>query len=101
MSDDGIKTIVRSESAWGAVAIEPMSVPAIIAVRCARVYMQTLLGLLSAGGLGAMPGWLPGELWTNVLSAATLSVAPVVFTFLQNSVELLARLDEKNPQWRA
>ena len=95
------QTVVRVSAMDSAIEVRPMSVASIILVRCARVYMQTLLGLLSAGGLGAMPGWMPGELWNNVLSAATLSLAPVVFTFLQNSVELLARLDERSPQWRA
>lgn len=101
MSDDAIKTIVRAESASGDVAVEPMSVPAIILVRCTRVYLQTILGLLSAGGLGMVPGWMPGELVSNLSSAAMLSLAPVAFTFLQNSIELLARWDESNPRWRA
>jgi hypothetical protein len=101
---EAIKTVVRADAiATGSPPIiaEAMSAVAMVLVRCARVYIQSLLGLLSAGGLGAMPGWLPGELWINVQQAALLSCAPVVFTFLQNTVELLARLDERGPRWRA
>lgn len=100
-----IKTIVRPDVAADApyevVTFEPMHPVALVAVRCTRVYVQTLLGLLSAGGLGMVPGWTPGELAVNVTQAATLSLAPVVFTFLQNTLELLTRLDERAPRWRA
>ena len=98
-----VKTIMRPAAVESGVSleVEPMGVAALVGVRCTRVYVQTLLGLLSAGGLGAMPGWMPGDLWVNVQQAALLSLAPVVFTFLQNTLELLARLDERNPRWRA
>jgi hypothetical protein len=103
MSD--VKTLVRPEVAGQApdevVILQPMHPVALVGVRCARVYLQTILGLLSAGGLGVMPGWTPGELASNVTQAALLSLAPVVFTFLQNTLELLARLDERRPEWRA
>lgn len=101
-SDHSVKTVVRADGPYTAsVEFEPMSIGALVLVRCTRVYIQTILGLLSAGGLGAMPGWMPGELLANIQSAALLSMAPVVFTFLQNTLELLARLDERNPRWRA
>jgi hypothetical protein len=99
-----IKTVVRPDAydeGYRPIKAQAMSAAAMVLVRCARVYVQSLLGLLSAGGLGAMPGWLPGELWSNIQQAALLSCAPVVFTFLQNSMELLARLDERGPRWRA
>jgi hypothetical protein len=97
-----IKTVVRSDGPINnVVQFEPMSIAAMVAVRCARVYVQTLLGLLSAGGLGLAPGWQAGELLSNVQGAALLSLAPVVFTFLQNTYELLQRIDESNPRWRA
>jgi hypothetical protein len=100
-----VKTLVRPEviktDQWGGVQLQPMHPVALVAVRCTRVYLQTVLGLLSAGGLGMVPGWTPGELASNVQSAAMLSMAPVVFTFLQNTLELLARIDERRPEWRA
>jgi hypothetical protein len=100
---DAVKTVVRPAVVAGDVLVapQPMSVPALIVVRCTRVYLQTILGLLSAGGLGMVPGWTAGELVANVTQAATLSLAPVVFTFIQNSLELLARIDESAPRWRA
>lgn len=96
-----IKALVRPDATAAAdVTLEPMHPAALVLVRCCRVYLQTILGLLSAGGLGLMPGWTPGELLHNVEQAAMLSCAPVVFTFLQNTLELLARLDERGPRWR-
>lgn len=97
-----MKTVVRADGAsLDVVEFQPMTALAIVAVRCARVYVQVFSGLLSAGGLGLAAGWLPGELLENVKAAAGLSLAPVFFTFLQNAGELLARIDEKFPKWRA
>ena len=96
-----VRTVVRPGALGGDLVAEPMSVPALLLVRCSRVYLQTILGLLSAGGLGMMPGWAPGELLVNLQNSALLSLAPVVYTFLQNAIELLARIDESAPRWRA
>jgi hypothetical protein len=77
----------------------------IIATRAARVYLQTLLGLLSAFGLGAAADvgvhMAPGTFWDTLVACAGLSLAPAIMSILQNTLELLARVDTNLPQMRA
>jgi len=77
----------------------------IIAVRASRVYLQTLLGLLGAFGLGAAADlgvtMAPGTFWHTLMTCAGLALAPAVMSILQNTAELLARVDTNLPQMRA
>jgi hypothetical protein len=77
----------------------------IVLVRTARVYAQSLLGFLTAAGLGAtgavgvkMP---TGDFLHLFGACAGLALAPAVFTLIQNVVELLAKLDVTRPTLRA
>ena len=68
----------------------------IILVRASRVFLQTLLGLLSAGMVA--PKLLPVADFNHLLiSCASLSVASAVVCVIQNAIELLGRLDQKFP----
>jgi hypothetical protein len=77
----------------------------IIATRALRVYLQTLIGLLSAFGLGVAADvgvtMAPGTFWTTLVACMGLSIAPAVMSILQNTLELLAKADATMPQLRA
>lgn len=97
------KTVVTgpSDAVPSAVEIITMTRLQVVVVRAARVYLQTVLGILTAGGVGAVPGVLPQELHALIVVALKLGAAPVVFTVLQNAIELLAEVDSRYPKLRA
>lgn len=104
MSDpESITTVVvRRESLTSvlpAIIIETMSPFAIILVRALRVYLQTAVGLMTTGALAndLIPAAAVLGHWRV---AASLAVGPALVCAAQNSLELLARLDEKMPQLR-
>jgi hypothetical protein len=68
----------------------------IITVRAARVFLQTLMGLLTAGTVA--PKALPAADFAHLLLlCASLSVAPAAYCIGQNALELLGKLDQKYP----
>jgi hypothetical protein len=102
--DDAIDHSVTAKTPSATVAdirVQTMSVAYALFVRCARVYVQGIVGFITAGGLGLNIGLEAHEAGHLISRAATLALAPVAFTFLQNLLELLTRLDEKAPRWRA
>ena len=74
-------------------------------IRGSRVYLQSLVGFLLAAGTGAAAAVgvnLPvGDFGKLLLSAGSMAVAPAVISLLQNSIEILSKLDSSNPQVRA
>ena len=73
--------------------VQPLT---ILAVRALRVFLQTLLGLVTAGLV--TPTALPTKDFVHLLAlCASLSLAPAVVCIIQNMIELLARFDQKNP----
>jgi hypothetical protein len=74
-------------------------------IRTARTYLQTLVGLLVAattGAAGAVGVNLPvGDFYHLLVVSASISIAPAVISLLQNSVEILSKLDQTQPQIRA
>jgi hypothetical protein len=102
--DDAIDQPVVARTPSSVVAdvrVQTMSIAYAVFVRCARVYVQGVLGFATAGGLGLNIGLEAHEAGHLLTRAATLAIAPVAFTFLQNVVELLTRLDESLPRLRA
>lgn len=73
----------------------------IVVVRAARVYLQVVIGLLSAAGLGADGGMLPSAFGPLVWSVLQLALAPALMSVLTNSAELLGRVDVHYPRVRA
>ena len=71
-----------------------------IGVRALRVYLQSLVGLLGAaalGGLDVPAADFADKLWV----CAGLAIAPACISLLQNSLEILTKLDTSRPQLRA
>lgn len=118
MSDQMVKTVVTKrleqgidstpavtpsqESGFLVVAMRPI---AIILIRSARNYVQSFSGLLTAAGLGADAVFeapiFPREFASKVTVCAALAVAPAFFCLVQNTGELLWKLDQKFPEMRA
>lgn len=86
----------ETESPVIPVFLQPVQ---IILIRAARTYLQSLLGMLTA-----MVGTqiIPYTDFTDLfVKAASLAVAPMAFSLLQNTLELLAKLDKNSPTLRA
>lgn len=87
--------------------IRTMTVTAQVLVRAARTYLHSLLGFLTILVFGSMVQDYTGiqiapmALWSKLVVAAGLALAPTLFSVLQNVAELLARLDETFPKLRA
>lgn len=100
-------TVVRTPSGLPDVLIKTMTPIAQVLVRAARTFLQSLVGFLFvvvaarplAENLGVM---IPAPDFLDALKiAAGFAVAPTVISFLQNLIELLARVDESFPKARA
>jgi hypothetical protein len=107
---EALRTVVtdRPENSQKAVAhtiMVALSPARIVLTRAARVYIQSLVGFLTAvltGAAGAAGVQIPaGDFAHQLLTCASLAVAPTVMSVLMNVAELLAKLDETNPQLRA
>lgn len=69
-----------------------------ILVRAARAYLQTLVGLLTAGGLGMASTVLPpGDFVHTLKVCAGLAIAPGIMSGLTNILTLLTALGDKFP----
>jgi hypothetical protein len=69
-----------------------------ILIRAAKAYLQTLVGLLSAAGLGMASTTLPpGDFIHTLGVCAGLSIAAGVMSLLTNILFLLTELGDKIP----
>lgn len=122
MADD-IKTIVTARAGDGVASgyastpgtaspnyfVQALSPLRLVVTRVVRVYLQSVLGIVSAGmgGLdritleGVPVDMLPNEFGALFLVACKMSVAIGGYTALQNIVELAAKLDQTAPELRA
>lgn len=115
MSDDPIvaKTLVRSSEGTGPGIVgtagvggaQPTTVIAvpiwqIVGVRVLRLYVQTVLGVLTADGFGVIELAGPNDLGAHILKAAFIGLAPAFIALLQETVEFLAKFDVTHPQLR-
>jgi hypothetical protein len=101
------KTTVVTPPGMPNVLIRTMTPLAQVLVRALRTFLQSLVGFLivvMAGrtiidNVGVM---IPATDFLDALKiAASLAVAPTVISFIQNLIELLARVDESFPKARA
>ena len=76
----------------------------IVLIRALRVYLQGVLGFLTANTSGlteAVTGIPIGDFGNHLLIALSLAIAPATLSLLQNALELLAKLDQTRPTFRA
>lgn len=104
-----VATIVAREPLAGeTITIKKLPWWQVILVRVARTYFQTLAGLAAAflvvpGAPSPMGGnvYVLGPVAAALLIAAQYALMPAVLALLQNIVELLGKLDQRAPEWRA
>ncbi len=94
-------TVATTEDHFPNVIIKVITPLMSIAIRSLRVYLQTLVGLLAAGGIGAASNTLPAhDFGALLMTCAGLSVASAAVCAIQNVIELLGNLDQKFPTLR-
>jgi len=108
MADPQTAVVVSASAEHGQTLATPPGVPDVlvkvvtplvaILVRAAKAYLQTLVGLLSAAGLGMASSTLPaGDFIHTLKVCAGLSVASGVMSLLTNVTLLLTVLGDKFP----
>lgn len=101
---EGVESHLSMNIAGGDMQIVAVPWWQIVLVRVARVYIQSILGLLgvtSSGLANAVGAQIPASTFLHQLQvAASLSLAIATITALQNIGELLAGLDTKRPTLR-
>jgi hypothetical protein len=89
----------------GRFRVHPQVVSAleIVAVRAGRTFLQSLIGFLLVGAIGAPFIDAPifaGSFMAKLVASASLAVAPTAMSVLQNVLELLIKLDSSIPRLR-
>jgi hypothetical protein len=96
---------MKTDRQLDSVTVVSMPPWKITLVRAVRVYLQTLLALLTVAGSGAASAigvtLTAPDFWHVLLACASIAVAPAAISLIQNSIELLAKLDATNPSLRA
>jgi len=98
-------TVIATPAGQPDVHIVTMTWYGQVGIRVLRTYLQSLVGFILAVGSGAAGGVgitiQVGDFGDLLLKSAGLAVAPAVMSLLQNSIEILSKLDQTNPQVRA
>lgn len=110
------KSTLKTPSGEANVEIVTMTWYSQVGIRCLRSYVQNVLGYLLGAGLGvgvaqaaeaiaAEAGVsVPADtaaLLKIVMAALFAGIGPTIICFLQNSYEILTKLDVTAPRWRA
>lgn len=83
------------------VTVFAMPIWKMIGVRVVRIYLQAVLGLLTADGVGAIDLAHQGDAWAHIREAMFVSLAVAFMGLLQNSLEFLTKIDVNKPGLRA
>jgi hypothetical protein len=97
-------TVIITPAGRADLIIKTMTPVVQVIVRGLRTYVQALVGFLLlglGGGLDNIGGVQSSVFIVQLKIAASLALAPAVIAVLQNSAELLAKLDERMPKARA
>ena len=89
-------TVATTPSGVADVVLRALSPIKIMLIRTARAFGQALLGTLGAANLSTLAGLHA----LDFRQAVILAAATGAVTFLQNGVELLAKLDQTVPELR-
>ena len=99
---EGVSTeMVQGTGDGGATLVQAVPWWKIVAIRTGRVFLQSFMGVftLSATGLVKLTTE-SGDTFGSVKAAAIGAGATALYTLGQNLLELLGKLDQKNPTWR-
>jgi hypothetical protein len=97
-------TVIITPAGRADLIIKTMTPVVQVIVRGLRTDVQALVGFLLlglGGGLDNIGGVQSSVFIVQLKIAASLALAPAVIAVLQNSAELLAKLDERMPKARA
>lgn len=97
-------TVTASTPAsWSNVTIKALSPVRVILTRVARVYVQSLSGMLAVVMTGIASDALitPVDFIGKLKLAAGFALAPAIMALLQNLTEVLTKLDQTRPELRA
>src|SRR6185295_97993 len=95
-------TIAETPGLFPDVIIKTITPLASILIRASRAYVTTLISLMGASmtGLGG-DALVYHNFFHNLRDYAAVALAAFVWSAIQNSGELLAKLDQKFPMFRA
>ena len=96
-----VPTVTELHNTGLDVQVIALSWVRIACTRTLRVYLQSVLGILLAGGVGADSGVLPEEFAGLMWSAVRLGMASATVSLIQNTIELLNGVDSRFPALRA
>lgn len=84
------------------VRVVVVSAVRVVVVRACRTYIQCLIGFLGATVAGVIPTdpLAPQDAWVKLATAAGLALYPAAISALQNILELLGKMDVKEPELR-
>lgn len=103
--EDG--SIVKTPSGDANIQFVTRTVWAQVGIRVARTYVQALAGFIiavetgAAAGVGVAVGIPASAFMSRFWIAAGMAAAPAVMALLQNVIELLSKMDETSPEFRA
>lgn len=99
------KTVVRAgvdgTGDGGLTTVVTMPIWQMVLVRVTRNYLQVVLGLLTADGLGVVEMAQSGDFWVHLYVAGKVALAPAAVALIQNAIEFLTKLDVNRPGLRA
>jgi hypothetical protein len=74
----------------------------VVAIRAVRTFLQAWLGFLGASVVGVIPTdpLAPPEAWQRIAIAAGLALWPAAISGIQNTLEIVSRLDVTQPELR-
>lgn len=86
--------------------VKALSPLLILCVRTLRAFLQSLVGMLTTTGLVSATGVgssmiVVHDFWSALRVAVMVSVCVALVAFLQNLYELITKIDESLPAWRA
>lgn len=99
---EGVSTdIVTGTGDGGATVVVAVPWWKIILIRAGRVFLQSFLAVFTLSSTGLVKiATESGDQFGSIKAAAIGAAATAGFTILQNVLELLTKLDQKNPTWR-
>jgi hypothetical protein len=106
--EDAISASTTADTPHGIpnVYIKALSPLLILVVRTFRAFLQSLAGMLTASGFVAATGvgaqtLIVHDFWSALYACTLISLCVAMVAFIQNLLELVSKLDQSLPAWRA
>lgn len=97
-----VPTVAETSTNKPDVLLVPLSILRRISIRAARVYIQSVLGVLGYSAVSTVVPQLPFQEFSNTFAnALLLAIGPTVISILVNLLILFTKLDESQPELMA